>query len=198
MPEKETMKSFVKEVVITLVLAGVIFFGARATIQTYEVFQSSMIPNFHEGQRVVVNKAVYWFGDPKRGDVVIIKAPNGDKNNWIKRIIGLPGDTVEIKNGFTYVNNIKLDEPYVKNSFTYSMAREVVPSDNYFFLGDNRDVSNDSSRGWLLKRGDVIGKAWLISWPPADWSTVPKYDLSKQLATSSNFVPVALTAGITD
>lgn len=175
------MKSFLKEVIITLVLAAAIFVGARATIQTYEVFQNSMLPNFQPGQRVVVNKAVYWFGDPHRGDVIVLKAPNGDKQNWIKRVIGLPGDTVKVTHGVTYVNGIPLDEPYVINHFTYSIAEVTVPPDHYFFLGDNRDVSNDSSKGWLLDRGDLIGKAWIISWPPSDWSIVPKYNLNKQV-----------------
>jgi signal peptidase I len=196
MPENVNMKSFLKEVIITLVLAVIIFIGARATIRTYEVFQSSMLPNFHEGQLVVVNKAAYWFGDPKRGDVVIIKAPNGDKNNWIKRIIGLPGDKVEILQGVTYINGIRLNEPYVKNNFTYSLAELTVPADTYFFLGDNRDVSNDSSKGWWLKREDIIGKAWLISWPPSDWKAVPKYDLNNQVQTTATPVPT-IPAGIT-
>lgn len=193
MPEKENLKSFLKEVIITLALAAFIFLGARATIQTYEVFQTSMLPNFLPGERVVVNKAVYWFGHaPKRGDVVILKAANGADENWIKRIIGLPGDTVEIVHGATYVNGVKLDEPYVKNSFTYSFNKITIPADKYFFLGDNRDVSNDSSRGWLMARSDLIGKAWMISWPPSEWSFVPKYDLNKQLATTDNLVPLTL------
>ncbi len=189
MPEKENVKSFLKEVIITLVLAAAIFIGARATIQTYEVFQTSMLPNFTPGQRVVVNKAVYWFGEPHRGDVIVLKAPSGDTNNWIKRVIGLPGDTVKITRGVTYVNGIALDEPYVINSFSYSMAEITVPPEHYFFLGDNRDVSNDSSKGWLLARQDVIGKAWLISWPPSDWSVVPKYNLDKQLETPQTATP---------
>ena len=183
------MKSFLKEAIITLVLAAVIFLGARATIQTYEVFQSSMLPNFQPGERVVVNKAVYWFGEPQRGDVIILKAPNGDRENWIKRIIGLPGDTIEIKKGVTYVNGVAIDEPYVKNSFTYTIPEQTVPAYNYFFLGDNRNVSNDSSKGWLLARENVVGKAWLISWPPADWSVVPDYDLAAQLTAMANVAP---------
>jgi signal peptidase I len=183
--ENISLKSWIKEIVITLVLAVVIFLGARATVQTYEVFQSSMLPNFHPGERVVVNKAAFWFGDPDRGDVVIIKAPNGEKNNWIKRIIALPGDTVEIKHGVTYVNGVRLDEPYVKNSFTYSMSERTMPEKTYFFLGDNRDISNDSGKGWTLLRDDVVGKAWLISWPPSDWSAVHHYDLEKQLSAVS-------------
>ncbi len=183
------MRSFLREAIITLVLAAAIFLGARATVQTYEVFQTSMLPNFQPGQRVVVNKAVYWFGEPQRGDVVIIQAPNGADENWIKRVIGLPGDTVEIVKGVTYVNGVQIDEPYVKNSFTYSMSEETVPPQHYFFLGDNRNVSNDSSKGWLLAREDVIGKAWLISWPPSDWSVVPKYDLATQLTAISSQTP---------
>jgi signal peptidase I len=178
------VKSLVREVLITVVLALVIFFLARATIQTYEVFQTSMLPNFVPGERVVVNKAVYWFGGPKRGDVVILKAPSGVEENWIKRIIGLPGDTVEIIAGEVYVNGVKLDEPYIKRNFSYSMAKETIPPDNYFFLGDNRDVSNDSSRGWLMPRKNLIGKAWLISWPPSDWGVVPAYNLNTQLVST--------------
>ena len=178
-------KSLVREVLITLVLALVIFFLARATIQTYEVFQTSMLPNFVPGERVVVNKAVYWFGGPKRGDVVILRAPSGVKENWIKRIIGLPGDTVEIVKGAVYVNGVKLDEPYVKLAFSYSMAKVTVPADEYFFLGDNRDVSNDSSRGWYMPRQNLIGKAWLISWPPSDWGIAHNYNLNAQLVSAT-------------
>jgi signal peptidase I len=185
MPEKESMKSFIKEAVITLALAVIIFVGARATIQTYEVFQTSMLPNFHAGQRVVVLKAVYWWGEPKRGDVIILKAPNGEEKNWIKRVIGLPGDRVKIVQGQTYVNDKALVEPYVINPFSYSMAEITVPAGKVFFLGDNRNVSNDSSKGWLLDRQNLIGKAWFISWPPSDWSVVPKYDLNKQLETAA-------------
>jgi len=180
------VKNFLKEAIITLALVVVIFFGARAAVQTYEVFQNSMLPNFYEGQRVVVNKAAYWFGDPQRGDVVILKAPSGVDENWIKRIIGLPGDKVSVSSGVTYVNGVALEEPYVINPFTYSLPECAVPPDSYFFLGDNRNASNDSSKGWLLPREDVIGKAWLISWPPKDWSVVPEYDLEQQLTAAAN------------
>lgn len=183
------MKSLFKEVVITVVLAALIFLGARQTIQTYEVFQTSMLPNFQAGQRVVVNKAVFWFGEPKRGDVIILKAQNGEKENWIKRVIGLPGDTIEIIHGTVYVNGVKLDEPYVQRAFSYSLPKETVPESDYFFLGDNRNVSNDSSRGWFMPREDLIGKAWLISWPPSDWAVVPEYDLSAQLTAAGIQAP---------
>jgi signal peptidase I len=171
----------VREVLITLALALAIFFLARASLQTYEVFQTSMLPNFTPGERVVVAKAVYWFSGPSRGDVVVFHAPNGLKENWIKRIIGLPGDTVEVKSGHLYVNDVLLNEPYIKRSFTYTMPKLTVPADHYFFLGDNRDVSNDSSHGWLITKDALIGKAWLISWPPSDWSIAHSYSLATQL-----------------
>jgi signal peptidase I len=180
------VKPMLREILITIVLALVIFFSARATLQTYEVYQSSMEPNFFEGQRVVVFKAAYWFGNPQRGDVIIFKSPNTTDEEFIKRVIGLPGDTVEIVHGIIYVNSSKLDEPYVKRSFSYSVSKEIVPSGNYFVLGDNRDVSNDSHRGWLMPRENLIGRAWLVTWPPSDWGTVPSFPLNDQVAASSN------------
>jgi signal peptidase I len=175
------LKPIFREILITVVLGLVIFFTARAAMQTYEVFQTSMEPNFYEGQRVVVLKAAYWFGEPQRGDVVIFNAPDGSGEEWIKRIIGLPGDTVRVDQGVVYVNDIQLDEPYMQRLFSYSMNKLTVPPHNYFFLGDNRDVSNDSHHGWFMPRENIIGKAWLVTWPPAAWGAVPYYPLSNQV-----------------
>jgi signal peptidase I len=175
------MKSFLREAVITIVLALIIFFAARATIQTFVVVMTSMEPNFHEGQRLVVNKAIYVFGEPERGDVVIFKAPSGRQEDFIKRIIGIPGDTIEVKDNAVYVNGVKLDEPYVSSPPTYNVGKLKVPEDNYFVLGDNRNHSNDSHNGWMVPRENIIGKAWLSTWPPEDWGTVPKYHLGEQL-----------------
>ena len=180
------LKPLVREILITVALALAIFFAARATIQTYEVYQSSMEPSFYQSQRVVVVKAVYWFGEPQRGDVVIFKAPDGSDEEYIKRIIGLPGDTVEVLYGVVYVNGFKLDEPYVKKSFSYSLSEQTVPADNYFVLGDNRDISNDSHKGWFLPRDNIIGKSWLITWPPSDWGVVPSFPLSEQMVVTAN------------
>lgn len=178
------MKIFLREALITIVLALIIFLAAQATIQTFIVVMTSMEPNFHDGQRLVVNKAVYIFGEPERGDVVIFEAPNEQQEDFIKRLIGLPGDTVEIKNGTVYVNDTKLDEPYIKSPPSYTMEKTEVPEDCYFVLGDNRNHSNDSHHGWVVPRENIIGKAWLTTWPPADWAIVPNYDLGKQLAAA--------------
>ena len=145
-----------------------------------------MEPSFYQGQRVVVVKAVYWFGEPQRGDVVIFKAPDSSDEEYIKRIIGLPGDTVEVSYGVVYINDFKLDEPYVKRSFSYSLPKQIVPAGNYFVLGDNRDISNDSHKGWFLPRDNIIGKSWLITWPPSDWGVVPSFPLSEQMVVTAN------------
>ena len=179
------MKPIVREILITVVLAAAIFISARVTMQGYEVFQSSMEPNFSEGQRVMVIKAAYWFSDPQRGDVVVFQSPITDEE-FIKRVIGLPGDTVEIVQGVVYVNGVRLAEPYVKNSFTYSLHKKVVPAGQYFVLGDNRDVSNDSHVGWYMPRENLIGKAWLVYWPATNWGTVPGFHLNDQVVASSN------------
>lgn len=176
------MKTFFREVLITVILALIIFFIARATIQTYVVIMSSMEPNFHEGQRVVVNKAVYFFSEPERGDVIIFEEPTGRQDDFIKRVIALPGDTIEVKDNAVYVNGVKLEEPYIVSPPRYTMEKKKVPEDSYFVMGDNRNNSNDSHSGWFAKREDIHGKAWLITWPLSDWGTVPDYPLDEQLA----------------
>ena len=178
------MKAFLKEVLITLVLAAIIFVAARMTIQTFEVEMSSMEPNFYDGQRVVVNKAAYFFGEPKRGDVIVFHEPNGTNDDFIKRVIGLPGDTVEVKGGYVYVDGVKLDEPYIMEPFQYDMASRKIPEGDYFVLGDNRNHSNDSEDGWLLPRDNIIGKAWLSTWPPGLWGVIPSYHLDEQIAAA--------------
>ena len=176
------MKNILREILITVILALIIYFTMRATIQTYVVIMSSMEPNFHEGQRVVVNKAVYWFGEPERGDVIIFESSNRQHDDFIKRVIGIPGDTVEVKDGAVYINGTRLDEPYIKSAPRYTMEKKTIPEDSYFVLGDNRNNSNDSHNFGFIKSEDIHGKAWLSTWPPSNWGIVPDYALEEQLA----------------
>ena len=182
------MRTFFREILITIALALIIFFVARGTIQTYEVFMTSMEPSFYEGQRVVVNKAAYWdwIGEPERGDVIIFNAPDGSGEDFIKRIIGLPGDTVEVKNRTVFVNDVALDEPYIMSKPSYNLPQIKVPEGQYFVLGDNRNRSNDSHNGWLVGRSEIHGKAWLSTWPPELWGVVPEYPLGSQIASAQS------------
>jgi len=178
------MKAFFREFLITLAIAAVICITVQSTLQTFVVLMTSMEPNFHEGQRLLVNKAVYFFDEPERGDVIIFKAPGNRKGDYIKRVIAVPGDTVEIKNGAVYIDGNRLDEPYIMSPPGYTLAEQEVPEDSYFVLGDNRNNSDDSHHGWYVPVDNIIGKAWLSIWPPGKWEVVPDYQLEEQLASS--------------
>jgi len=140
----------------------------------------------YEGQRLLGNKAAYIFGDPQRGDVVIFIAPDPMEGDYIKRVIALPGDTVEVKEGAVYINGFKLDEPYIKSPPGYSLEEQKIPENMYFVLGDNRNNSADSHNNWLVPRQNMIGKAWLLTWPPTEWGVVPSYSLEEQLVGATS------------
>jgi len=170
------MKAFVRDLIVTVILTIIIFFLVQSTIQVSIVNGSSMEPSLQHGQRLIVNKAVYFFHEPESGDIVIFHPPDNPKSDpFIKRVIGVPGDTVEIKAGVVYVNGSPLDEPYVKQPPDYTFTAEKIPENNYFVLGDNRNNSNDSHNGWTVPENNIIGKAWLSIWPPREWGVIPNY-----------------------
>jgi signal peptidase I len=175
------MKGFIREVLITVGLALVIFFVLQTTIQSSIVVGSSMEPGLQDGQRLIISKAAYHFEEPGRGDIIIFHSPSNYQVDYIKRIIGLPGDTVEVRGGSVFVNGKRLQEPYVKDPPHYNYGPYTVKPDNYFVLGDNRNNSNDSHTNWTVPSESVIGKAWLSIWPPRDWGTVANYSLDAQL-----------------
>src|SRR5580698_5084911 len=137
--------------------------------QPVKVEGTSMQPSLDNNERIFINKFVYRFGisDIGRGDTVVFLYPGDPSKSYIKRVIGIPGDTVEIVDGSVYVNNQPLSEPYVAedNRDRIPMARKVVPTDQYFVLGDHRSSSNDSrSWGWV-PRQYIYGKAVFVYWP---------------------------------
>lgn len=165
------MKSFLREVLITLIIAVVIYLGLQLVIDSRVIPSSSMEPTLQIGQRLIVSKLAYNFHEPERGDIIVFHPPNEpwDSTPFIKRIIGLPGETVEVQNNTVYINGQPLDEPYVKETIRYTMSKVTVPRNEYFVLGDNRNVSGDSHTGWTVPRENIIGKAWLTTWPPSAW-----------------------------
>jgi signal peptidase I len=179
------MKGFIKELLITLGIALIIFLVLQTTIQSSIVLGSSMEPGMEDGQRLIINKAVYHFRDPARGDVIILHPPVEPQKEYVKRVIGIPGDTVAIHDGKVYVNGSPLDEPYVKETPRYSYPSFTVPGNSYFVLGDNRNYSNDSHTGWTVTGDNIVGEAWLRIWPLSEWGTIRNYTLSDQLTASS-------------
>lgn len=167
--------SMLRELVETLILTLVIFLLIRFAVQNFRIEGYSMEPNFHDGQFLFVNKLVYLFGKPERGDVIVFVPPTNASRDYIKRVIGLPGDKVEIINGTVYINDHVLNEVYPLNPATYSMPPLIVPPDEYFVLGDNRNFSSDSHSWGTVNASKIIGRAWLSYWPPQLIGFVPTY-----------------------
>jgi len=180
------MKKVLREILITLLLAIVIVIITQATVQSSVVIGSSMEPNLHNGQRLLINKVVYLFHAPERGDVIVFTPPDsiGSANDYIKRIIGLPGEMVELKDGVVYIHKedgtiLTLDEEeLISLPSAGPFQGEIILTDEYFVLGDNRNNSNDSRGGWLVSLDSIVGKAWLSVWPMPEWGMVSGYDLS--------------------
>lgn len=175
------MQSSVRQFLIMIVMAVAVFFGLQFTVHSSIVLGTSMEPTLHNDQRLLMIQVAYNFSDPQRGDVIIFRPPyNPDALPLIKRIIGLPGEAVEIKGGKVYIKrgseSFQLDEPYIKQSPSYSCKADI-PEGEYFVLGDNRNSSNDSHMGWTVPRENIIGKAWLSIWPPAQWGVIQSYEL---------------------
>ena len=164
-----------RELVETLILTLVIFLLIRFAVQNFRIEGYSMEPNFHDGQFLFVNKIVYMLQPPERGDVIVFVPPSSSARDFIKRVIGVPGDRVEIVNGRVFVNGEELKETYPLNPGSYSMGPVTVPPDEYFVLGDNRNYSSDSHSWGSVSAKKIIGKAWVTYWPPQMIGLVPDY-----------------------
>jgi signal peptidase I len=174
-----------KEFFQTALLVGILFFGMRALIQNFRVDGPSMNPTLASGEFLWVNKAAYLqvdnayvFGGPQRGDITVLKSPDASEDiDLIKRIIGLPGDHVLVDHGRVFINGQALDEPYIRFGASYTYPADgqaiVVPDGQYFVLGDNRSNSRDSHFGWFVPADNLIGRAFVSYWPPADWGVFP-------------------------
>ena len=176
------MRAFFRETLITVILSVVIFFILQTTVQSFVVVGCSMEPTFYQGQRILTNKVAYTFNEPERGDVIVFEPTSGGQADYIKRIIGAPGDTVAVKSGTVRVNGSQLEEPYIQIPPKYTHDQEKIPEDNYFVLGDNRNNSNDSHNGWTVPRQNIVGKAWLSIWPPSTWGVISNYSIQEQVA----------------
>jgi len=154
----EVVETAVPAILIALLIN---LFLAQAT----RVYGQSMEPNLHSDQRLVVEKISYNFHEPRRGDIVVLKSPKVRSGLLIKRVIGLPGEKIEIRDGQVYINEQPLEEPYISNRPQRDMKPVVVPPNHVFVLGDNRNFSNDSRSFGPVPLDDIVGRAWFSYWP---------------------------------
>ena len=195
-PAGSSVRAFLWEMLQTVLLTLVIFLAVRAVVQNFKVEGASMEPTLHSGQYLLINKvgyaradgtplttlvkqdpstgSSYLFGGPNRGDIIVFRSPVQPDKDFIKRVIGVPGDTVEVRGGQVVVNDQPIEEPYIRDRSPYLVPRQVVPPGHYYVLGDNRPNSSDSHVWGLVPADNIIGRAWVSYWPPNLWGVVPE------------------------
>jgi len=169
--------SLFREIVETLLLTVVIFVLVNAITGRFRIDGSSMEPNLHDGEYVIVNRVTYRLQPPQRGDVIVFQRDGS--REFIKRVIGLPGETVEVRGGQVLVNGVALNESYIAQPNAYTMEPRKIGPNEYFVLGDNRNNSSDSHNWGTVALNTIDGKAWVIYWPLKDWGVVPHYSYAQ-------------------
>lgn len=165
--KRSVLRELISWVLVIVLSVGVALFLNGFVIVNARVTSGSMENTIMTKDRVLGLRFSYWFSDPERGDIVIFKYPDDETKNYIKRIIGLPGDTVEIVEGQVYINGEQLDEPYLWETPKGSFGPYEVPAGHYFMLGDNRNISRDS-RYWnnkYVSEEQILGKAYWVYYP---------------------------------
>lgn len=166
---------------------GVAFMIRFFLIQPFYVSGPSMNPTFENNQYIIVDQVTYRFRAPKRGDVVVFKWPQNVAISFIKRVIGTPGETVEVRNGRVYIYNQKnpngklLSEDYLNNVTTPTDTRRTLGKNEYFVMGDNRHNSSDSRIWGPVARHLIVGKVWVVIYPFEDFRSVPEVSYGKGL-----------------
>ena len=173
---------FLETIVVSLAVFALVYIFL---FQPHQVDGHSMEPNFHNGEYILTDKVSYRLHAPKRGDVVVFHSPQDERVDFIKRIIGLPSDTVMVKDGYAYVNNVKLPEPYINDpgkvlpgAFLAEGTPVTVPDGEYFVMGDNRLHSSDSREWGFVTRQEIVGRAFFRYWPISDIGLVPTTELN--------------------
>ena len=172
--------AFFLDILQIIVFAFAIFlFLYLLVFQPHKIKGDSMQPNYPNGEYLLTDKVTYRFEEPRRGDVIVFKAPTDESEEYIKRIIGLPGETVTLQAGKININGQALDEAYLPTgleTFGGPFLKEgeeiKVPDNEYFVLGDNRPFSSDSRVWGMVDKSKITGRAWFIYWPPQKAGTV--------------------------
>lgn len=198
-PPRTDSRGLVRSIVETTLLALLVFLAVRASFQNFRVDGTSMAPTLEDGQFLLVNKLVYSeidkgklskfvpfleaeedekqfvFHAPDRGDIIVLRDPRRPDQDLIKRIVGLPGETVEISSGTVFINDLRLEEPYIQSAWNDTRAKIAIPEDHYYVLGDNRNNSLDSrsQQVGLIPQSLIVGKALLTYWPFDSFGLAP-------------------------
>ena len=169
--EQPRQKSFVRDTLEIVFLALVLYVVIQYAVQTVHVLGSSMFPTLHDNDLLVASKISYKLHAPQRGDIIVFKPPDEASRDFIKRIIALPGERIRITNGVVYINDQVLREPYLPEKWTYnnnwpaSGQDQIMPTGEYFVMGDNRNHSSDSRTFCPITLQSILGKAEVRIWP---------------------------------
>lgn len=170
-------RSLLRSIAEVILLIGLIAMAASALTASAQVADAGMEPILQEGQYVLSSKLAYWVGAPQRGDIVLFHSPDDPDQRYLRRIVGLPGERVEIRAGRVWIDGLMLEEPYVVNPAASAHSWNLGEGE-YLLLGDNRALASHSPAPVILPRVALIGKAWLCYWPPATWTWVSHYRFS--------------------
>jgi signal peptidase I len=162
----------IREVIETIAFTLLIFLVIRFAAQSYRVEGESMEPGLHSDEFVLVDKVAYLFQSPQRGDVIVFRYPLDVQRDFIKRIIGLPGDTIRTTSSGVIIDGQALHEPYISFPFNFDNNTWKLGPDQFFVMGDNRDNSLDSRTWGPLDRNYIIGKAVAVYWPVSNWEII--------------------------
>ncbi len=169
---------FLRDIIVPIAVGLVVFVIFHTAVGSFKVYGLSMWPTVEDGEYILVNKAAYFFNEPHHGDIIVFHSPNAPNTDLIKRIIAVPSDNVEIRDKTVFVNDTTLVEPYIIEPPNYIYPPEKITADHYFVLGDNRNNSADSHKGWTVPRQNIVGRAWITYWPPYRWGLIEHCTLS--------------------
>ena len=170
--ERSAASSLFREVAEVVVLAVILYIGISFVVQAVHVEGISMFATLDDNDYLIANKIDYRLHTPQRGDIIILRPPTNNSTDFIKRVIALPGEKILIRSGVIYINGHRLDEPYLPeawvtdNNYPHNNSDgEVIPPNQYFVMGDNRNRSQDSRFFGPISRDRIDGKAWFRIWP---------------------------------
>jgi signal peptidase I len=192
-PRTTTGASLLRELAEVLVLAVILYFGISFAVQTVHVEGLSMFATLDDNDYLIADKIDYRLHPPERGDIIILRPPTDDSKDFIKRIIALPGEKLLIRDGVVYINGHRLVEPYVPEAWVVNKDwpqnccpdGQLIPPNQYFVMGDNRNRSQDSRTFGPIGRDRIDGRAWFRIWPLKDFGNI--YGKVPQLESGTVF-----------